>query len=311
MDNVASIVDEISRNIVLLKKALGDDARLPGRPANLLPEPMDVETLPGDAKNFYFELMNMNPIWTVLTTVEEGRFLFANHAFFKISGYSQEEVLGKSAIQMRFWPDVKDRASAMRMLVDNGKLVNRQIHLRMKDGTVHNCSWSAWLLSVGGRRCVLSVLLDGARPQMQLDWMPGKSDASPMPRIDRRDGCDCRHFLASSLEQRVLPFIDQLKKRLPDWDSLSLLSSLEANLEVVMSALGNDPPEPGPAFTPAEIQVMKQIRQGRQSKEIAADLHVSAAAVHFHRRNIRKKLGLINAKVNLSAYLQANAHLLT
>jgi DNA-binding CsgD family transcriptional regulator len=43
------------------------------------------------------------------------------------------------------------------------------------------------------------------------------------------------------------------------------------------------------------------------SKEICDILGSSEKVVAFHRQNIRRKLGLLNQKVNLKSYLEAKA----
>lgn len=56
-------------------------------------------------------------------------------------------------------------------------------------------------------------------------------------------------------------------------------------------------------LTPAELRVATLIRQGKRTKNIAAQLHLSAETVSWHRKNIRKKLGLINTKSTLLTHL--------
>jgi DNA-binding CsgD family transcriptional regulator len=56
-------------------------------------------------------------------------------------------------------------------------------------------------------------------------------------------------------------------------------------------------------FTPREIDVAALVREGKTSKEIADLLNVSVSAVDFHRKKIRKKLGLKNDKSNLRSHL--------
>lgn len=59
-------------------------------------------------------------------------------------------------------------------------------------------------------------------------------------------------------------------------------------------------------LTPREFQVALLIAQGKSTKEIAEELSLSLKAVEFHRGQIREKLGIRNAKVNLQSYLLAH-----
>lgn len=56
-------------------------------------------------------------------------------------------------------------------------------------------------------------------------------------------------------------------------------------------------------LTPQEIHVANLVREGKSSKEIAEILLVSISAVHFHRKQLRNKLGLTNTSSNLRSYL--------
>jgi len=56
-------------------------------------------------------------------------------------------------------------------------------------------------------------------------------------------------------------------------------------------------------LTPREIQVATLVKEGRNSGQIADILNISKGAVDFHRNNIRKKLGINKAKVNLRSFL--------
>ncbi|MGD9973444.1 MAG: LuxR C-terminal-related transcriptional regulator [Desulfatirhabdiaceae bacterium] len=52
-------------------------------------------------------------------------------------------------------------------------------------------------------------------------------------------------------------------------------------------------------LTRSEIRVCQLIQEGHSTKEIAHMMNVSFETVQVHRRNIRKKLGLLGRKVNL------------
>lgn len=57
-------------------------------------------------------------------------------------------------------------------------------------------------------------------------------------------------------------------------------------------------------FSHTEMRIATMIKNGLSSSKIALKLYVSEETVKVHRRNIRKKLGLTKAKINLKAYLK-------
>ena len=57
------------------------------------------------------------------------------------------------------------------------------------------------------------------------------------------------------------------------------------------------------ALTPQEMQVASLVREGRTTAEIADVLYISEATVSFHRKNLRRKLGLANRGENLRSFL--------
>jgi len=58
-------------------------------------------------------------------------------------------------------------------------------------------------------------------------------------------------------------------------------------------------------LTPQEIQVATMVREGRSSKEIADIMMISVSAVDFHRKHIRRKLGMTGSGKNLRSYLMS------
>jgi DNA-binding NarL/FixJ family response regulator len=56
-------------------------------------------------------------------------------------------------------------------------------------------------------------------------------------------------------------------------------------------------------LTPSEIRIVSFVRKGKTTKEISAELDLSDHTVMWHRKNIRKKLNLLNKKENLVTHL--------
>ena len=105
------------------------------------------------------------------------------------------------------------------------------------------------------------------------------------------------------IEQMVLPHLEHLKNYRRSQDQLLHLTSLEANLNDIISSFSYTLSSKFLDLTPSEIKVANFVRQGRTSKEIASLLEISLKTVEVHRYHIRKKLGLNRKKGNLRSFL--------
>lgn len=112
-------------------------------------------------------------------------------------------------------------------------------------------------------------------------------------------------IILQNFERRVFPYYEKLKACHSAKDRATFLNIIEANTHCCLFPLENDAPSFYKGFTPTEIQVADLIKVGLTSKEIARKLNISPRAVFFHRNNIRKKLGLHNAKTNLRTFLNS------
>ncbi len=111
--------------------------------------------------------------------------------------------------------------------------------------------------------------------------------------------------ILNTLERLVKPYLQDLSATRLDDEQRTYLEIVEANLRTIASPLTKKLSSWQRLLSPAEIRVADLIRNGKQTKEIASLLGVSKNAVAFHRKNVRRKLGLAHKKINLAAYLQS------
>ena len=114
-----------------------------------------------------------------------------------------------------------------------------------------------------------------------------------------------------ALENRILrnikdlisPYVAKLKDKNLKSGERTLIDIIDSNLQDIASPLLQRLTTAKIILTPQEIQVASLVKEGKSSKEIADVLNVSTTTISFHRKNLRKKLGLDNTRKNLRAYL--------
>ena len=121
------------------------------------------------------------------------------------------------------------------------------------------------------------------------------------------DKTELEEKVLQNVQQLIEPYIAKLKLSGLDERQKALASILESNLKDMTSSFAYSLSSKHLNLTPKEIKVANLIKQGMTSKEICDILGSSEKVVAFHRQNIRRKLGLLNKKVNLKSYLEAKA----
>lgn len=110
--------------------------------------------------------------------------------------------------------------------------------------------------------------------------------------------------IIANIESMVLPVIQKLEKRVKESDRCHL-TMLKENLNSLSSNFGPALSAQHLRLTTREIEICNMIKNGFPNKEIAEEMSLALKTVETHRTNIRKKLGLQNAKINLSTFLKS------
>ncbi|HZZ43259.1 MAG TPA: response regulator [Tepidisphaeraceae bacterium] len=109
--------------------------------------------------------------------------------------------------------------------------------------------------------------------------------------------------VVANVERIIIPLVRSLKEGLSRGQQ-KIIEQLEAGLAEIVSPFTDQLSREVSSLTPAEVRICNLIRNGLGVKEIAGIEHISPETVGAHRRNIRRKLGVANKKVNLTTYLQ-------
>jgi DNA-binding NarL/FixJ family response regulator len=118
-----------------------------------------------------------------------------------------------------------------------------------------------------------------------------------------RDKREVEARVVANVRELIDPLLDKLEKsRLDSWQQ-TCVEIVKSNLREIISPFLQNVALKTLKLTPTEIQVANLIRLGRPSKEIAGLLNIATATVDVHRKNIRKKTGITNKKINLRTIL--------
>lgn len=123
--------------------------------------------------------------------------------------------------------------------------------------------------------------------------------------LDQRekDKNELERTVLANVKSRVLPYVEKLKRSHLKTRDKKLVAHIDAQLSQIINPLLQRLTNADIILTPQEIQVADFIRDGKSSKEIADILSVSEATIHFHRKNLRKKLGINHQRTNLRSHL--------
>jgi len=101
-----------------------------------------------------------SPDWIALSKVATGEFLEVNEGFERISGYSREEVIGRTSIELGIWAQPNRRAELMGRIASGGALRDVDAVFRRKDGEERMVLLSMEAIDLSGEKCMLAVARD-------------------------------------------------------------------------------------------------------------------------------------------------------
>lgn len=120
---------------------------------------------------------------------------------------------------------------------------------------------------------------------------------------NQRDREGLEERFVANIRELVLPYLEKLRTQTEGERQQTLIGIILDNLKDITTPFLGRLSAVNLLLTPQEIEVAALVRQGKSSQEIADVLMVSPATVAFHRKKLRRKLGLTRNSANLRTYL--------
>jgi PAS domain S-box-containing protein len=96
-----------------------------------------------------------SPHAMTISSLRDGRFIDVNASFERQSGYTREEVLGKTLLDIGMWADSADFAGIMADSLKRKKVEGRKARLRTKSGRIAYALYSVEVIDINGEPCAL------------------------------------------------------------------------------------------------------------------------------------------------------------
>lgn len=121
------------------------------------------------------------------------------------------------------------------------------------------------------------------------------------------DKVDLEKRVLSNIKELVFPYIEKLKRSSLRQREKTFINIVSEHLNDIISPFMQRLSNVNVLLTPQETQVAMLVKDGKTSQEISDILNISEATVGFHRKNVRKKLGIGNKTGNLRSFLMSLA----
>lgn len=108
----------------------------------------------------YVRMIQSSPDAITLRTLPERRYLEVNEGFCRMTGYTAEEVIGKTSAELNVWADPDQRGATLQKVLREGEVHEEEFRFRTKAGEIRFGQLAAVRVAVGTQQCMLSVSRD-------------------------------------------------------------------------------------------------------------------------------------------------------
>ncbi len=101
-----------------------------------------------------------NPLPIAVSRISDGRYLAVNPAWQRACGWTQEEALARTSLELGFWEMPQQRTAWVEDLLRDGRTLDRTIQAVARDGRKVQLIVSAESIEYDGHASVLAIMMD-------------------------------------------------------------------------------------------------------------------------------------------------------
>lgn len=118
------------------------------------------ETALRESEERFAKAFNANPASMAISIIETGHFIDINEQWLRMLGYTREETIGHTSVELGIWVDPGTREQMIARLHSKGFFQEVPIRFRTKTGHILDVLWSAETIRFGAQAVMLSLIYD-------------------------------------------------------------------------------------------------------------------------------------------------------
>ncbi|MGD0780917.1 MAG: PAS domain S-box protein [Dehalococcoidales bacterium] len=111
-------------------------------------------------EELFYKTFNSNPNPMCLADINDSRFIEVNDSFVRFTGYTREELIGRTHLDLNLWVNPADLMKMSKSLKETSRLVNVEIQSRMKSGKILTGLFSAQTIELGDKKYMVLIITD-------------------------------------------------------------------------------------------------------------------------------------------------------
>jgi two-component system, cell cycle sensor histidine kinase and response regulator CckA len=108
----------------------------------------------------YARMIQSSPDAITLRSLPERRYVEVNQGFTRLTGYSVEEVVGKTPAELGIWVEQQPHEENLKTIEQDGQIQQEEFRFRTKSGEIRHGQLSAVRLTLNGEPMMLSITHD-------------------------------------------------------------------------------------------------------------------------------------------------------
>ena len=181
------------------------------------------ETALRESEERFRKIFHSSPIAICITTIDDGRLLDANNAYWEITGHDPETSIGRNAKQLKMWDDLQARTEFTRELKEKYSISKPNDHVFDADGNLKPVIAFYEFILIGDEECILSMFYDmSIQKQLEVE----RENLIRQLETQNAESETLRESLASILStfeftEIIQHILDQIRRVVP-YDSASV-----------------------------------------------------------------------------------------